>query len=186
MIDQYQFGRFRPLAERLQFWRRELDRMGWESEIHPCMNRDGVLLVEDIGLDSSGVAGLNQGFLYEDGLYKMVVVDDRQFLDTYGLDFSRLEDASQYMVMRLIDAVRHRVGLATVHCALDSMGLHPKVNADDEYDRIALDDDPDIYCDCYRLVAVSISHLMCMESSRLDSLLADGLAEAIRGARQSR
>ncbi|MFC4123691.1 hypothetical protein [Nocardia rhizosphaerae] len=185
MTDKYEFRDFRPLAERLEYWRNMLDGMGWESEIHPCMNRDGVLFLEDIGADSSGVAGLNDGLMYEHELYKSVSVNDRQFLEVSGPKFSRLVDASQYIVMRLIDRVRHRVGLATVESAFDSAGLDPNVNADEELHRVALDRDPDVYCLTHRLAAVPISHLMCMEPSRLDALLADGLADAIGAWRQS-
>lgn len=185
MTGKYEFRDFRPLATRLEFWRSSLDGMGWESEIHPCMNREGVLFLEDIGADLSGVAELNDGLIHEDGLYKSVSVNDRQFLEVSGPKFSRLVDAGQYIVMRLIDRVRYRVGLATVESVFDSAGLDPNVNADEEFHRVELERDPGIYCLTHRLAAVPISHLMCMEPSRLDALLAEGLADAIGAWRQS-
>jgi hypothetical protein len=183
MYEKYDFGVFQRTADYLREWQHMLLDLGVEPSIHPCVNEDGVLFVEDIGTDVSGILGLNYGLSFGDDLFRTVSVNDRQFLEVSGPKFSRLEVASRYIVMYAVDLVRVRLGLMSVKGSLNALGVDGRVTVDESLRQLTLNSDFAVYSFTDLHAAASISHIMCMNDAELDTLLAAGLAEAIRASK---
>ncbi|MFD3508203.1 hypothetical protein [Nocardia sp. NPDC058666] len=182
MYEKYDFRVFRYTADHLRKWHLILLDLGIENSIHPCMNRDGVLFVENIGADASGVPGLNYGMQFGDDLFRTVAVNDRQFLEVAGPKFSRAEVASRYIVMYAVDLVRVHLGLMSVKGALNELGLDHRVTVDEDLCRLSVSTEPAVYSLTDLHDAASISRIMCMKDAESGVLLANGLAESIDGS----